>query len=302
MADNSKMWNMAKKAISKSNPLLGTAINVAEGLYKGINPAYKPVTDCDPDLEYVQACLSELKGKPKCYTDEYSNEKIFKKFTKKFNIQDSEKIFCIIDETAMLVTEGVIFTDVGMHTSIMTSGKQFFLSYKELYNSEIDANYGIITSTIVIVKDDIKYKIDLTEKNCAKLLYNVLSRIQEYAPPVDETLDNNGDTAVTFKDNELGYAGMLRTFLSQGNVENNRSILNNLMVASNISVERAKEIEEIIKSQSFKDNELGYVGMLKSFIEQGNLEQNRQLLVTLANSSNISSERAKEIENIICNT
>jgi len=92
---------------------------------------------------------------------------------------------------------------------------------------------------------------------------------------------------------------MLKAFLEQGNIEQNREMLSTLAKSSNIGTERALEIEEIIRRQSFKDNELGYVGMLKSFIEQNNIEQNRPLLATLANSSNISPDRAKEIENII---
>ena len=39
--------------------------------------------------------------------------------------------------------------------------------------------------------------------------------------------------------------------------------------------------------------------MLKAFLEQGNIEQNREMLNTLAKSSNMSIERAIEIEEII---
>lgn len=300
MADESKVWNVAKKAISKSNPLLGAAINVAEGMYKGIKSSDIPKYDGDLDLEYIKSCLSEFKGKTKCFTDKNHDEKMFNKFAKKLNIPDSENIICIIGETTMLMTEGVIFTDRGMHVGIISSGT-FFLSYKEIYQSEIENNYGMVTSKVIIIKDDIKYKIDLTEKNVAKLLYNALSHIKEYKPPVafqPEEAEVNIE-ATSIKDNELGYVGMLKAFLEQGNIEQNREMLNTLAKSSNMSIERAIEIEEIIKGQSFKDNELGYVGMLKSFIEQNNIEQNRPLLATLANSSNISPDRAKEIENII---
>jgi len=298
MTDNSKIWKTTKKVISKSSPVLGTAIDVAEGLYKGISSPEVSRPVCIPDLEYIKSCLYELKGKHKCLTEGAIDDNKYNKFANKFKISNAEHILCMIDDSFLASVEGVIFTENGMYSKTAMESP-IFLSYKELVESDIDGDYGIVKSNVIITRGEIKYKVQLTEKNSAKLLHNVLSQFKKYEPPLNAQSEDEAVATTSFKDNELGYVGMLRTYQSQGNIEQNRSILSSLAKASNINTERASEIEEIIKSESFKDNELGFVGMLRTFIAQGKLEENRGLLKTLASSSNISIERAKEIEEMI---
>ena len=298
MADQSKVWNATKKVISKSNPLLGAAIDVAEGVYKGISSQEVEKPIYIPDSEYIKECLNELKGKPKCFIEENIDDSKYKKFAKKFKITNAERILCIIDDSFLASIEGVVFTERGMYSrTVMESA--LFLSYKVLVESDIDGDYGVVKSNVIITRNEIKNKVQLTEKNSARLLYSVLIQFKKYEPPKSVTSEDKIIPVATFRDNELGYVGMIRTFQSQGTIEQNRNILVSLAKASNISDERTKEIENIIKSEGFNDNELGYVGMLRTFIQQGKLEENRGLLTTLASSSNISIERAREIEELI---
>ena len=109
---------------------------------------------------------------------------------------------------------------------------------------------------------------------------------------------NELDKESQFQENEKGYVGMVKSFFEQGIIEEQRTVLDTLRISSNISDERAKEIEMIIQKEmglsvEIEENEQGFVGMVKQFIEKGSLEDNMAMLDTLAESSGISEERKK---------
>lgn len=107
-------------------------------------------------------------------------------------------------------------------------------------------------------------------------------------------------TGVVPRENELGYAGMVKSFLEQGTFEENRELLQTLQAASGIDDQRAQFIVELIKDQlrqlfTIMPNEQGFAGMVERFSKQGSLQQNARLLEQLAAASGISEQRRKEI-------
>ncbi len=114
---------------------------------------------------------------------------------------------------------------------------------------------------------------------------------------LDSSKDSN-DAIGEIKENEKGYVGMVKSLIEKNLIEEQRELLKTLRTSSDISEERSKELEIIIKKElglivEIADNEKGFVGIARQFIENGSLEDNVPLLVTLAQSSGISEERKK---------
>ncbi|MCE5273036.1 hypothetical protein LLH00_17295 [bacterium] len=105
-------------------------------------------------------------------------------------------------------------------------------------------------------------------------------------------------------DNEKGYAGMLRTFLSDKARDSNAPLLESLRQASGIDSSRAAEIERQVRRElgldmEIKPNEMGFVGMLRRFAGEGSLERNAGLLQSLAAASGVDTARARVLTEFV---
>lgn len=135
------------------------------------------------------------------------------------------------------------------------------------------------------------------------------SRLEQARDRLEETVDADSrlsgakaalGTAFELRDNEKGYAGMVRTFIEQKSFEQNQAMLTTLRNASNIPQERAAEIERQVRREmgllfEVLPNETGFVGMVRKFAEVGELERNETLLQSLAEASGISPERREAL-------
>jgi len=167
------------------------------------------------------------------------------------------------------------------------------------YNFSIAAGSASPDLSVAGLKDRLNKEKD-------QRLGQVSQTLQEKLP--SGGLLNQAGTAVAgafqLKDNEKGYAGMLRTFLSDKARDSNALLLESLRQASGIDSSRASEIERQVRRElgldmEIKPNELGFVGMLRRFAGEGSLERNTALLGSLAAASGIDTSRARVLTDFV---
>jgi hypothetical protein len=177
--------------------------------------------------------------------------------------------------------------------------RRFLDASKKIVSGNYDFSIAADSSRTSLSADAFKARLD-REKN--RQLGQASETLQEKLPS-GELLERAKETvagAFNLKDNEKGYAGMLRSFLKDKTRENNAPLLDNLRLASQIAPERAVEIERRVRRElgldlEVQSNEMGFVGMLRQFKADSSLARNTALLESLAAASGISAERARAL-------
>lgn len=108
-------------------------------------------------------------------------------------------------------------------------------------------------------------------------------------------------TANSFSESENEYLESVKEMLEDGEITDmKRRMLERIRTAYDISVQRAQEIEESLKAPQLSEEEQDYLEACKDVATDRNIpEAHRKILDRLRKASDISEERAREIEKMI---
>lgn len=143
-----------------------------------------------------------------------------------------------------------------------------------------------------------------TDKENRKHYQECLNEYQETKEERKKELKNlkGSHTTKDRASNEREYIEEFKACIENDGIvsDRERRLLNRLRESLGISEKRAKELESMFNPSALSANEIGYMNAVRSMLKDGVItERERLLLDQLAQSLNISAQRAKEIERSI---
>ena len=131
----------------------------------------------EANIDSIIQLLNRLEKKERFYLKGKYKPETEKKVRSVYCISNNDEILCIFDNSAFgSCKQGVAFTQRGIYIKKVLESTTF-LSYNELSFSQMRFEPGFMTNKIYFDVEGVEYKIEATDKNPAKLLYNTLCRI-----------------------------------------------------------------------------------------------------------------------------
>lgn len=276
-----KLYNDANGELLFETPRKAPEL-IVYGISKGIIPGLE--------------CVIEGLGTGDRFSVTLSPEVAFGLRAEEYVMQLSAEIF-MQDGKMAVVKEGDVL-DMCTDTGDIVSGRVIKLTPEFVL---MDFNHPFAGMTIFCEGKIIEVN-DTTQQDTLSSNYG--GNCKNGNTPINDKKDNNLISKdITNEDKE--YLDELKVIYSDnGQVsERERRLLNKLRISLGISEDRAKELEDLAKTNSLNGSEMEYTEEIKACLEDnGSIsERERSILNKLAASLNISLSRAEELERLITN-